>query len=320
LNTNELIERQKPDVENYGLDYYSAYDEGIKNMLTKEGKLGKLGIGASVYQMKKEDIDRIRKMPEGPAKEAAWEDFLLNAATSTAYGLSDEGIGKSVEKARKTQLAQIPGKTKEAEATTLARGGAEAKTPQFVAERKKEWERTLGDYNEAYQQYSLGRNAPDNATGDVAIVNALEKVREINSAVMYGDYEKWQKANNLVSALEQDGILGAFRRGAEKRLPPQARKDMQKLLDELFANRQTLIENARKTNIDISKRDYDWDDRRANDVFRAPKLGFQSGYTPDKATAPGTVKKTFNSVQEAEAANLPKGTVIYINGRRAVVE
>ena len=30
--------------------------------------------------------------------------------------------------------------------------------------------------------------------------------------------------------------------------------------------------------------------------------------------------KQFNSVQEAESANLPKGTEISINGRRAVIE
>lgn len=34
----------------------------------------------------------------------------------------------------------------------------------------------------------------------------------------------------------------------------------------------------------------------------------------------GYIRKRFNSVQEAEAANLPKGTIIHINGRKAVVE
>lgn len=35
---------------------------------------------------------------------------------------------------------------------------------------------------------------------------------------------------------------------------------------------------------------------------------------------PATGNTSFGSVQEAEAAKLPKGTIITINGRRAVVE
>ena len=32
------------------------------------------------------------------------------------------------------------------------------------------------------------------------------------------------------------------------------------------------------------------------------------------------VQNNFNSIQEAENANLPTGTIIYVNGRKAVIE
>lgn len=50
------------------------------------------------------------------------------------------------------------------------------------------------------------------------------------------------------------------------------------------------------------------------------KAGTEVAPTPQSPTMAPAAAKTFNSVEEAEAANLPKGTVIWIQGRKAVVE
>lgn len=313
----DILSSLTPDQmqEKYNLPFLSAYEPGVKSAIDNDKKGGPSGLFAGWTERNRQKDDILRGInPYGvnagkpfkseEEKIAANKEWRERWNTAGELAISPEYIEGSANKAAAAQKAQIPGKAVEAAATEQARGSAEAKTPQFIAARKKEWDNTLASYNEAYQQYSLGRNAPDNATGDVALVNSLEKVREINSAVMYGDYQKWQQANNLLSSMEQDGILGAIRKGALKRLPPTVRADMEKLLDGLFANRQTLIDNAKTSAINLAKEDYGWDDRRANLVYRSPKLGFDVGFKPTSqdanikaaypgAPAVGTVKNGY---------------------------
>lgn len=58
------------------------------------------------------------------------------------------------------------------------------------------------------------------------------------------------------------------------------------------------------------------DTARVSGLFTEPQINTVFRRRPSSAPA----KTAFTSVKEAEAANLPKGTIITINGRRAVVE
>jgi hypothetical protein len=242
--------------------------------------------GATVYELKKQDLMKIREMPDGPEKEAAFDDFILNSATGTAYGLSDEGIDRATKRSAASASAISPIQTQTAVNTAGAVGTAKALTPEFKQEERAKWSAKVKDFTEAAQQYSLGANAKDDAIGDVALINALEKVREINSAVMYGDYTKWQRAGSIWDRVGQDGLIDAATGKLRGTLTPEYRREIRSTLEGLFANRQQMIEEARNGSIDIAKNDYGWDDATVNRIYSMPKFGMENK-TPPKTPTPG---------------------------------
>ena len=117
----------------YNLPYHAASDEGIKNTVDQANKDATLeykknnpsGGGASVYTLKKQDLAAIRAMPEGPEKEAAFDDFILNSATGQAYSLSDVGIDKAVKKAAAVESGVMPARAETEKAKVKAKSEAE---------------------------------------------------------------------------------------------------------------------------------------------------------------------------------------------------
>lgn len=174
----------------------------------------------------------------------------------------------------------IDPRTKQTVSNESAKGNVEALTPKFKTDRKKEWDNFLGKYNEAYQQFALGKNAPDNNTGDVALINSLEKLRELNSAVMYGDYEKWVRpAQNMLQGLQDSGMFETIMARGENRLPADVRKGMQGLVQALWDNRKSILVQEQQSASQYAKDNFGWNDKLANDTYRMPKLGYEQGDT-----------------------------------------
>jgi hypothetical protein len=227
----------------------------------------KFNMNEDVYNM------WVKKAQEGESYDA--REYMTNEMESKLKNKY------SIEK----EYGLIDPRKMTAGATTEARGEADAFTPKFVAERKKEWEKTLSGYNEGYQQFALGKAAPDDATGDVALINALEKVRETDSAVMYGDFEKWKKATNFWQSLEQNGLVDAATSKLKARLPNETREVIKTLLNDMYSNRKSILASARKSAMDAAIEDYGWDEKKANRTYRMPELGYGQGYD-EKSTQP----------------------------------
>jgi hypothetical protein len=283
----------------------------IVNTQLNEDKLKKLGGGSgAVWSQKKAMFD---SDPDASKKLIGQIDALKNAnlltdisaqyfkermttdPISTSVAL-DEYISKP-EIAAKIVTAQtapkvaqeyalVPPKAAQAGANVAASGTAKAATPEFISERKAEWDKSTKDYNEAYQQYSMGKNAPNSATGDVAAINALEKVREINSAVMFGDFQKWQQAGSLWADVIQSGAWDAANnRVIQGRIAPEKMKDIQNLLDGLFTNRVDFMKTAQRRAAEVANKDYGWDAQRISRVYTLPKMGMESGVKPPPVNA-----------------------------------
>lgn len=304
----EILSKVTPDQlqEKYNLPFLSAYEPGVKAGIesdSKKGGPGGLFAGWTERNRQKDDIlkninpyglNAGKPFETEDEAKAANKEWRERWNTSGELAISPEYVAGAANKAAEVQKAIIPGKVTEVDLTTRAKGNAEAQTADFETQRVKEWDKTLGDYNEAYQQYSLGRSAKDDATGDVALVNALEKVREINSAVMYGDYQKWQQASNAWSTLANDGFVDAVSKTLTKRLDPTSRQSIKELLNGLFLNRQAIINSTVNAKKAIAKKDFGWDDSKIERVYRAPTLGFDSGFQPERQDSSATKKKMFN--------------------------
>lgn len=317
--------------------WYKTNVNDPENMDYKQTALDKKGTGGAGSNVWSQKDYKYRNDPEAlPALKSQLSDFkdkniidndlyeMLDRLSNTDPANAEMIFNKAVSApkiAGASAWATVDPKAASAAANTTASGNAEAFTPKFVAERKKEWDKTLADYNEGYQQFALGKAAPDDGTGDVALINALEKVRELNSAVMYGDYEKWNKATNFWQSLEQNGLIDASTAKLKNRLPPETRADIKNLLSEMYGNRKAVLTSARGAAVQAAKEDYGWGDEKANRIYRMPELGFTAGYDekgdgkkpvvtePKPATPPTTKPNPLDNVgnfAKTEGAEIEK--------------
>lgn len=268
------------------------FDDAIAYMQTikRNQKKGAGGLGWASTQGS-DDPEKVKQAQDAVQKaiesgtinsdfeKAAWTSLAESRPVITIEKLT--GLGSGAIKKQIEQPIDVNTAAKKAFATTRAAGLAKPDTPEFIADQSKEWKKTVDNFTEAYQQYSLGKRAPDTSIGDVALINSLEKVREINSAVMYGDYEKWNKAGNVWSKLFEEGVVDASGAITQNRLTPQRRAEIMGLLDDLYSNRKTLINSAIQNKADIAKNDFKWDDERIKRVYYVPKLPeFKKGIVP----------------------------------------
>lgn len=256
-----ILSKLKPDemMDKYKLPYYAAYDPGLKNMLTKE--TGKLGIGASVYQMKKDDLARIRAMPEGPEKEAAWEDFLMNSATGTAFGLSPEGIELASKRAGATGYAGAKGRT---QAEMDVGGGVNPVTNDLKVDLRNEFTnaKEIGNISSVYQNFNKAKNAFDlYSKGKIApyevdqsLAYYASKALDPNSVVMPGEFDRfakglgYQTAQAMVEQLLNGGL----------KLTDDQRRGMMNIVERSWNSakdaaapvREFYIKQAQKNNLD----------------------------------------------------------------------
>jgi hypothetical protein len=206
----------------------------------------------------------IDAMPEGPMKDKM-NEFFMRAKN---FGLSGAGIKQSLEK--ETTLVPVAGA--KASTTTAASGAAKADTPEFVADRQKEWQAEVKPFAEVMQNYALANSGATGAVSDVALIKALEKVREPNSAVMFGDAEIWRKSGNFFDKAVEGGIIDAVKSGTTKTLPKAYRVELRKLLDNAYAVAKQKMDQKRASYIDVAKRDYGWKDDKINRVFSIPQV------------------------------------------------
>lgn len=288
---SRLERMQEADLPRMG-----AFDPGVKAAVDNEmadAKMNKIGGSgqASVYMQKKADLAAIRAMPEGPEKEQAFNDFIMNAATGTAYGLSDKGIIRAAQRSAAQASATSPIQTQTAANTEAARSDVEALTPAFIADRQKEWSAETRPYAEVIQNYAFAKSGAGGAIDDVALIKALEKVREPGSAVMFGDAEIWRKAGNAFDKAAEGGILDALKSGATKRLPDVYRAQLVSLLENAMSTARQKMEQKRQSYADVARSDYGWDDARVNRIYKIPSVSAGS----DPTTSGSSVRPPLSS-------------------------
>ncbi len=155
---------------------------------------------------------------------------------------------------------------------------------------------------DAYSRIAATAKNPS-AAGDLALIFNYMKMLDPNSVVREGEFANAQNAGSVPNK-----IIGVYNRVLNgERLADGQRKDFLNQAQRLYS---TALETYKKT--------------AANYMGLAVQYGGQpsrvvTDMTADVEPNQGTLQN-FTSVQEAEAANLPKGTIITINGRKAVVE
>ena len=155
---------------------------------------------------------------------------------------------------------------------------------------------------DAYSRIAATAKNPS-AAGDLALIFNYMKMLDPNSVVREGEFANAQNSGSVPNK-----IIGVYNRVLNgERLADAQRKDFLNQAQRLYS---TALETYKKT--------------AANYMGLAVQYGGQpsrvvTDMTADVEPNQGTLQN-FTSVQEAEAANLPKGTIITINGRKAVVE
>jgi hypothetical protein len=188
---------------------------------------------------------------------------------ATNYGLSDLGIDASAERSAKQAAATSPIQTQTAVATEVAKGAAFAGTPDFISAQKKDWETQIKDFSETIKNYQFAKNSQgQGAVGDVALIKALEKIREPQSAVMYGDYQTWQKAKTAYGKVIDSGLWDASAGMIKGELDPATRSQLYQLLDKSYAVASNGFKKKRNSQIEAAVEDYEWPVDRATRIYR----------------------------------------------------
>jgi hypothetical protein len=220
-------------MKQYQLPYHAAADEGIEKTLKAETdkEKEKTGLFAG-WKKKVDERDAINAMPDGPEKDAAWDQWEKTWATSTYLSASDPYIGKAAKKAKEVQLAQIPGKTTEAAATSAAGTRAREETQREVQREQPMFS--------AEQANKVSQSA-----------QALKNMQRIREALVNGNIDffdrvpitgQFKNPKIANSSLQINEIVARGASGAA------INKDEWKKFDKETLNRQFLLtEQGRKT-------------------------------------------------------------------------
>lgn len=185
---------------------------------------------------------------------------------------------------------------------------------QIKAEKqlRDEFDKKSSDFTKLRDSYvRVQESAADpSAAGDLAIIFNYMKILDPGSVVRESEFATAQNAAGVperVRAFYNNVIRG-------ERLSPITRADFVNRAGRLYSGQartqQRLIDRYSKL---AQRKGVD-----PEDVVTPISI---TAAAPMKApTATGTQVKQFNTVEEAEAANLPKGTIVIIAGRRAVIE
>lgn len=161
-----------------------------------------------------------------------------------------------------------------------------------------------GDYLQNSKQYAdiaqssqrlLTSAADPSAAGDLALIFNYMKILDPGSVVREGEFATAQNAAGVPDRLraQYNKVING------ERLAPETRKDFLDRGIKLYEGQEQL--HSQRT-----------------DSFR--KTAQKSGIDPEQVIIDLPRPRIFKNLQDAEKANLPKGTVIAVNGRPAVIE
>lgn len=159
-----------------------------------------------------------------------------------------------------------------------------------------------------------GRPLSSEAAKTLGLISSgLQGAQDFRDALTNGDETFW--ATTMLGGFSNPKAAIAFEKATESlgRLNSGGaiNKEEEKRFKKLVADKKALVTPEGRAAIAEELRNF---------VERGKSTGDLIYGGSDWQSKFGVSRKEYGSVQEAEAANLPKGTEIYINGRKAVVE
>jgi hypothetical protein len=275
---------------------YKAYER-------EKQKVASGGLGAAALTQKQAMLDKkIASMPEGEEKKWYQDNYyMLIASPSAVFPISEQGMEGATERAIRIAQGKQPVDVSTAVQKTEAVGKAEAKTPAFISSEQQKWSAITTPYKEIVKNYGFGNSGATGAIGQVALVKALEKVREPSSAVMFGDAEIYRKAGGFWDKVVEGGFIDASSAALKKTLPPEYEKELRVLLDEAMKQSTANIVRDRENRIDVAVNDYGWPQERAERIYRTPLV-------PEKKVVPGSGNSNPKIERAKQALNDPEAT------------
>jgi Spy/CpxP family protein refolding chaperone len=275
-------------------------------------KKGAGGMGLGGWQLRSKEWDAISQLPESEEKEAAKLSYLYKWSPSSGYNASPESIEQAGKRSAETSFA---GATAKIGAETAAGGGVNPVKTERASGLRKEYAdlpetksiKTLytnhSKANNAYKAYKEGKSSPYEV--DQSLGYFASKALDPNSVVMPGEFDRFAKGLGVTegaSALATKLISGGL-----------------KLTDAQRDAMLNIVNNAFESAKEAGKQQHDYYAELAkNSGVDAENVVGSTKYIYEGKNK--TEEKSFESVEDAEKANLPKGTTIIINGRKAVVE
>lgn len=281
-----------------GLVEFAGTPEGMDLIGSIAGATGKTGqfMGAELEQQAQQE----RKQQQLAEQEA---ELARQKQEETALDVYKDITGTELEEEKLEFEREKYGiSEKVAEAESIAK---EAKN-NFEAEEKlrKEFTKNSGDFikiRDAFNRVEASAKKPS-AAGDLALIFNYMKILDPGSVVREGEFANAQNSAGVPERIRAQ--YNKIKRG--ERLTEVTRADFVDKAQELYgaqAEMQEALINEYK---------------RLADEYRLKPTNI-IGTAPLKDVTKAK-PKSFTTIEDAEAASLPAGTKIIINGRRAVVE
>ena len=244
---------------------------------------------------------------------AALDEWETRWNTSGKLGITEPYIEGAAKRAGATGEASaagsIAGQTRGAGFNPVQTEGIDKLRKQFVTDANvKDMKTVYSNFEKTqrvYDRFKQGKATPYELSQSLGFF--ANKALDPNSVVMPGEFERFASGLSAVGSVE--ALARKLTTGGLKLTPKE------------YEGMFNIVKNSLDQTIEQSKPVYEQykelaKDRGFNedDVVGAYRNIFE------KYGSGSNSNVTFNSVKEAESANLPKGTVIYINGRKAVVE
>ena len=235
----------------------------------------------------------------------------LEAAKIIGTGVIPETVEESIQIISKQKQQEQQNKILEAkskqEADLLQQNFANANVlrDDFVKES--------GNFSEVQDSFGrvLASTNDPSASGDLALIFNYMKMLDPGSVVRESEF-----ANAAATGALGERFIAAGKKIAKgERLSQAMRKDFADRANKLYLTQRSIQKKRTDTYIGRAERA---GVNPADVVFDIIDFD-ESGEVKSKKETFGS-DVSFNSVEEAESANLPVGTKIIINGRRAVIE
>lgn len=282
-----------------------AYNKALRSLTTKEGAvsdIGKLFLELQGLDPVK-DADRIKATRAKIEKLVSKEGVSFGAE---AERISRELYNKPYSELTQTQMAAVNKRVDETKKNQLTVNLPGVKQAGDVTGLRKDVQAITKPYQDQLDAAQDAIDLVDLAlkSNNFAAVSSLSRslAKASGEAQLTGkDVDAFGIDPSLIGRISDTATRLALGRPTEDTL--KKLKQLASALKAKAENKLNLEEDQLRETARVSKL---FTEDQINTVFRRRPSG--------------PVKTEFRSVAEAEAAKLPKGTIITINGRRAVVE